>query len=119
MPFKINPLIQQVEPPPISEAMTWVSQSPSNRALINLCQAVPSYPPADELADEVARLAHEPATGLYTDILGTNELRSALASHMGQDYGAMITPEKVGDHGRMQPGLCRGDDGAGGSRPTT
>jgi aspartate/methionine/tyrosine aminotransferase len=96
MSFKINPLIQQVEPPPISEAMTWVSQSPSNRALINLCQAVPSYPPADELADEVARLAHEPATGLYTDILGTSELRSALASDMGQDYGAMIAPEKVG-----------------------
>jgi aspartate/methionine/tyrosine aminotransferase len=96
MSFKINPLIQQVEPPPISEAMTWVSQSPSNRALINLCQAVPSYPPANELADEVARLAHEPATGLYTDILGTSELRSALASNMGEDYRAMIAPEQVG-----------------------
>ncbi len=86
--------IQSVEFPPIAEAMSWIKKEPGNRALLNMCQAVPSYPPAEALQAEIARLAHEPGTGGYTDIFGVMPLREAFAAHMSTAYRASI----VGDH---------------------
>ena len=82
MPYAVNAAVSRVEAPPISEAMSWVRPGARNRALLNLCQAVPSYAPAQSLQEEVARAAFEPATSLYTDILGLPDLRQALAVHM-------------------------------------
>jgi aspartate/methionine/tyrosine aminotransferase len=88
-------IIQGIEAPPIAEAMSWISTSPSNRALINLCQAVPSYPPAEALAEEVGRLARLPATSLYSDILGIPALRQALAESLAADYKADIADRNI------------------------
>ena len=87
--------IQGIEAPPIAEAMSWISAGPSNRALINLCQAVPSYPPAEALAEEVGRLARLPATSLYSEILGIPALRRALAQSLSADYGAEIAGDNI------------------------
>jgi aspartate/methionine/tyrosine aminotransferase len=87
--------IRGIEAPPIAEAMSWISTTPSNRALINLCQAVPSYPPAEALADEVGRLARLPATSLYSDILGIPALRQALAQSLAADYQAAISESNI------------------------
>jgi aspartate/methionine/tyrosine aminotransferase len=86
MSITVSPLVSHVEAPPIAEAMTWIRPGDRNRDLLNLCQAVPSYPPADALQDEIARLAKEPSTGLYTHISGITELRESLAKHMSEDY---------------------------------
>ena len=75
--------------------MSWINVKPGNRALLNMCQAVPSYPPADTLQDEIARLAHEPNTGGYTDIFGIAPLRSAYAKHMSNDYKTSIDAANV------------------------
>lgn len=90
-----SPTIRGIEAPPIAEAMSWISTTPSNRSLINLCQAVPSYPPAEALAEEVGRLARLPATSLYSDILGVPALREELAASLSADYRAPIAPENV------------------------
>src|SRR5882724_5037823 len=95
MSFRINDAVAGVEAPPIAEALTWVEDSGRNRALIDLCQALPKYPPAEEVAREIGRLALEPLTNLYTDILGVGELRSTLAGHMADEYGGEITPSNV------------------------
>ena len=95
MLFRINSAVIGVEAPPIAEAMTWLSPAPRNRELINLCQAVPSYPPPEALQDEIARLARADDTSLYSDILGTPELRAALATHMSEDYRGSVKPEQV------------------------
>lgn len=95
MKFRTNPSIAQVEAPPIAEAATWLRPGPRNRELVNLCQAVPGYPPADELQAEVARLSALPSSSQYTDILGTPELRQALALHMAADYRGSVEPEQV------------------------
>jgi aspartate/methionine/tyrosine aminotransferase len=87
--------IQGIEAPPIAEAMTWIRTSPSNRSLINLCQAVPSYPPAEALAEEVGRLAKLPATSLYSEILGIPALRRALAESLAADYKAEIAEHNI------------------------
>jgi aspartate/methionine/tyrosine aminotransferase len=90
MAFPINPLLTAVEAPPISEAMSWINPSAGNRALINLCQAVPSYPPSPLLQEHLASAARQAETSLYTEIAGLPELRSELAASMSRDYRADI-----------------------------
>ncbi|MEQ1838116.1 MAG: aminotransferase class I/II-fold pyridoxal phosphate-dependent enzyme, partial [Candidatus Nitrotoga sp.] len=95
MSLSVSPAILRIEAPPISEAMTWVKPGARNRALLNLCQAVPSYAPAEALQAEIAGLARDPEIHLYTDIHGIPELRSALARHMAADYRGHIYAENV------------------------
>ena len=95
MTYAVNPAIARFEAPPIMEAQTWVRPGLRNRTLLNLCQAVPSWSAAKELDDEVARLAHEPGIGLYTDIYGIAELRSAIAAHFSEDYKGKVAAENV------------------------
>jgi aspartate/methionine/tyrosine aminotransferase len=95
MSLSVSPAILRIEAPPIAEAMTWVRPAQRNRELLNLCQAVPSYAPAESLQTEIADLARDPAIHLYTDIHGIPELRSALAQHMAEDYRGHINPENV------------------------
>jgi aspartate/methionine/tyrosine aminotransferase len=95
MAYAVNPSVSHIEAPPIAEAMTWVRPGLRNRALLNLCQAVPSYPPAEALQEEIARAARQPATSLYTEILGLPALREALARHMAADYGGQVAAADV------------------------
>ena len=95
MSLSVSPAISRIEAPPISEAMTWMKPGARNRALLNLCQAVPSYAPAEALQAEIAGLARDPEIHLYTDIHGIPELRSALAQHMAVCYHGHIDPENV------------------------
>ena len=95
MSYAVNPAIHRIEAPPIMEAQSWVRPGLRNRKLLNLCQAVPSWPPSEELDAEVARLAHQPGISLYTDIFGIPELRVALAAHLSADYRGKVTAENV------------------------
>ena len=91
----ISHTLSTVEAPPIAEAMSWVRQGPRNRTFLNLCQAVPSYPPAESLQDEFARLARTDGIGGYTHIYGLEALRDVHAKTMGADYGASIAASHV------------------------
>ncbi len=91
----VSPLVQGVSAPPIAEAASWVAGRKSNRDLLNLSQAVPSYPPAAEMQAEIARLASLPETGFYTDIRGIAPLREQLAAHMATDYAGDVRPDDV------------------------
>jgi aspartate/methionine/tyrosine aminotransferase len=95
MTYAVNPAVNRIEAPPIIEAQSWVRPGLRNRKLLNLCQAVPSWSCAEALEDEVARLAHEPGIGLYTDIYGIPELRSAIAEHFSADYRGKVAAENV------------------------
>ena len=90
----LSSLVTPVSTPPIAEAAEWARNRLSNRELLNLSQAVPSYAPAEELRAEIARLAMLPEIGLYTAIRGNDDLRTGLAAHMSKDYGAEL---KAGD----------------------
>ena len=95
MAIRLSDRMLDVEFPPIAEAISWVAERKSTRELLNLCQAVPSYPPAAALQDEVARLAHLPGTGGYTDIFGVPELRQAFASQVNAQYAAKLAAQNV------------------------
>src|SRR5687768_2957816 len=95
MTLPVNPLLLDVEAPPISEAMSWIGRNQGNRSFINLSQAVPSYPPSPALQEHVARLAKEAETSLYSDIAGLTELRQALAAHMSESYRGDVSARDV------------------------
>lgn len=95
MTYAVNPAIHRIEASPIMEAHGWVRPGLRNRKLLMLSQAVPSWQCAEELNSEVARLAHEPGIGLYTDIFGLPALRAAIAEHLSADYAGHVRPENV------------------------
>lgn len=97
MSYRLNPDVRAVSPPPIADVQAWVRgrSFPREQPLLDVAQAVPSYPPATALTTHLAARVHEPATALYTDILGLPALREALAVHMSNEYGGSIAPEEV------------------------
>ncbi|MSP81923.1 MAG: aminotransferase [Alphaproteobacteria bacterium] len=97
MSFAINPLVLATLTPPIAEAWSWVQgrDFPTNRPLIDVCQAVPGYPPPDELERHVAERAMLPETARYTDIAGIAPLRAGLAADINALYGGQVAAENV------------------------
>jgi len=93
----VNPLVLGTEAPPIAEATSWLK--PDNfgpdKPLIDVCQAVPGYPPHESLRDHVANAAKDQSTAFYTDIEGTPQLRAALADDMAASYQGDIKTDDV------------------------
>jgi aspartate/methionine/tyrosine aminotransferase len=95
--YRLNALLAGVAEPAIAEAQGWIAgrMFPEDKPLIDVCQAVPGYPPPAALTDHLARIAAEPTTSRYTDICGLSKLRAALAEDMTRFYGGSIAPEQV------------------------
>lgn len=94
---QINPNIDATAEPPIPEAMAWLDEAKPTpeRPLLNLAQAVPSYPPDQSLREAMSRAALEEETAFYTPILGIDLLRERLASGLSRDYQADVRGEDI------------------------
>jgi aspartate/methionine/tyrosine aminotransferase len=90
MPFNLVKSIAETETPPISDSFSWLPPAGTKRRQILLSQAVPNYPPPQELQQHVAELSAEAGTSLSTAILGMPALRDALARHLNAAYGASL-----------------------------
>lgn len=97
MSLTVNPDVIRAIEPPIAEAQSWIAgrDFPPEKPLLDLAQAVPSYPPAEELRAHMAERTALFETAQYTAIAGTPALRSSLAAHMNGVYGGSIAPENV------------------------
>lgn len=97
MPVRINPNIDATAEPPIPEAMSWLAEAgvTSARPLLNLAQAVPSYPPDAGLREAMAEAARREETAFYTPILGIEPLRESLAATLSRDYQATVSAADV------------------------
>ncbi len=95
MGYTIRSEIADTNAPPISESISWLPEHTSGRDFINLSQAVPNYPPAPQLQSHIAELASAPDTSLYTDILGIEPLRVALADHLSAEYRAHVAMDDI------------------------
>lgn len=90
----VSPQIANVHSPPITEVKRWVAERPQDgRELIDLCQAVPDYPPAPELTEHLSRLLGDPLLSKYSPDEGLPEVREALCGYYGRKYGAELTPD--------------------------
>lgn len=92
--MNFSPNISNVHFPPISEVKRWAAaRPPGGRKLIDLCQAVPDYPPATELTDHLSRLLGDPLLSRYSPDEGLPEVRGALCGYYGRKYGALLSPD--------------------------
>ena len=94
---KLNPLLTAIEDPPIDEVQQWIRGRafPEEKPLIDLSQALPSYPPAAELRNHMAELVVDPTMNGYTEIGGIPELKEAYASEVSQFYQTRVSSEEV------------------------
>lgn len=97
MRFSINPHIEKVIFPPIVEIKRSVvgDAAPCGKPYIDLCQAVPDYPPAREMIEALAGRLREPETALYTSDEGLLEVREAVCRRYGRMYGASLSADNV------------------------
>lgn len=97
MKFPISAHIRNVHFPPISEVKSWIAgkEPDPERPLIDLCQAVPDYPPARELTDHLAGILHDPLISKYSPDEGLPEVRNAVCDRYRRIYGARITPGEI------------------------
>ena len=87
--MKFSPLIESVPFPPISAVREWLAGRifPPERPLIDLCQAVPDYPPSPLLTGQLKPLLDDPQTARYSPDEGLPEARAAVAAWLARRYG--------------------------------
>jgi aspartate/methionine/tyrosine aminotransferase len=97
MRFAISPHMEQVHFPPISEVKEWVAGRTfsAERPLVDLCQAVPDYPPAAELIAHLKTALNDPQVARYSPDEGLIEVRRALCSWYGRMYRAQLHPGQI------------------------
>ncbi|HXV22810.1 MAG TPA: aminotransferase [Alphaproteobacteria bacterium] len=108
MAYRLNPLVETVAAAPIAEAQGWVRgrRFPADRPLLDCAQAVPSYPPAEELTRHLAEAVQRPETAFYTDILGREDLRAALAAHLSIAYEGAVSADQIGITAGCNQAFC-------------
>jgi aspartate/methionine/tyrosine aminotransferase len=92
----LNPRIAGVTAPPIPAAHAWAARyDGSCGPMLDLCQAVPGYPPHPQILEHLAVAAGDPASAKYGLINGDVALREAYAAQVSGLYGGMVTPDQV------------------------
>ena len=87
----MNPLVQDTGSPPIPAVQAWMRAYDGRRGpLIDLCQAVPGYPPPPALLARLAEAAGDPASARYGFIPGDAALREAHAAETGVDAARVL-----------------------------
>jgi len=89
MAYPIAAEIAAIQFPPISEVKEWIAgrSFPPDRPLVDLCQAVPAYPPAADLVAHLQQAVTDPMTSKYSPDEGLPEVRAAVANRLARQYG--------------------------------
>lgn len=92
-----NSLIKQVQAPPITEVKSWIADRtfPDVKPLVDLCQAVPSYPPPPELVDYLREIISDPMTFKYSPDEGLSEVREEVSHWYQRHYKAGPAAEQL------------------------
>jgi len=93
--FPISEQILRVHPPPISEVRGWLAEATPGLPLIDLCQAVPDYPPPGDLIDHLAQVMADPQTSRYSVDEGLPEVRESICAGYRSLYGAGLNPRQI------------------------
>ena len=91
---------------PIAEAHAWLAHRTSDRDLLDLSQAAPSYPTSPEIAARIAEVAHSGDGGRYAPPPGLPDLNRAFAAELSADYRAEIPPGRVLPTGGCNQAFC-------------
>ncbi len=92
----LNKFITNLSAPPISTVQGWgKAYAGGSGPLIDLSQAVPGYPPHDNLLALLGKMASSKAYASYGPNEGEAALRLAYAAECSQTYGAKIVSENI------------------------
>jgi aspartate/methionine/tyrosine aminotransferase len=80
---------------PISTTYAMLRQRTSDRPLLSLAQAAPTYPPAPVVAEHVAAVAMRADGSEYVEIAGLPQLREVFAAELRADYPGEVGTENV------------------------
>ena len=84
-----NTHVTQCSAAPIAEVWSWI-KNPDSPGLIDMCQAVPAYLPAQSLRDYLGEAISRGEGAGYTSLEGIEPLRDALATDISNRYQADI-----------------------------
>ncbi|MGB1310871.1 MAG: aminotransferase, partial [Leucothrix sp.] len=87
-----NSYVTQCPSAPIAEVKSWI-KDPDSPNLIDMCQAVPAYLPAQSLRDYLGLAISGGEGAGYTPLQGIEPLRSALAVDTNKRYQAAVTAD--------------------------
>jgi aspartate/methionine/tyrosine aminotransferase len=95
--MQINSWLSQVQPPPISEMKAWLTArvTHSKQSLLDLCQAVPNYPPEPGLISHLQQTLDDPATYRYSPDEGLADVRADLCSWYQRHYQSAPQPDQI------------------------
>ena len=89
--------IQKIQPPPITEVKSWIAgrEFPADKPLIDLCQAIPDYPPPPELIAHLQEQLIDPLTYRYSPDEGLPEVRQDVCDWYHRRYQASPNPDQL------------------------
>jgi len=89
--------IEAIQPPPITEVKGWLAgrEFTAEKPLIDLCQAVPSYSPPEELIEHLRQSLLDPQTFKYSADEGLTTVRSAVCDWYQRHYRAIPSTEQL------------------------
>lgn len=89
--------IRQIQPPPITEVKSWIAERtfPADKPLIDLCQAIPNYPPPADLIDHLKSCLDDPQTFKYSPDEGLPEVRRTVCDWYQRRYSATLSPDQL------------------------
>lgn len=91
-----NPAISKLTAPPVSVVQDWrASYEGGKGALIDMSQAVPGYAAHPAMLTALEAAAADPDSAKYGRVEGDWDLRNAYAAHLGDIYGADVTPSEI------------------------
>jgi len=95
--MRISPRLQQVTFPPITEVKSWITnrEFSADKPLIDLCQAIPDYAPADSLVGHVQQLMNEKPTSIYSPDEGLPDVRQQVSDWYAQRYQAAPSADQI------------------------
>ena len=80
---------------PVGAAYARLPARAGRAPLLDLAQAAPAYPPAPEVVEHVAAVAHDPRGAAYAAQAGLPHLREAFAADLRADYGGWVGPDDI------------------------
>ncbi|OQY17893.1 MAG: aminotransferase class I and II [Desulfobacteraceae bacterium 4572_35.1] len=95
--MKISPQLQQVNYPPISEVKQWISgrEFSADAPLVDLCQAIPDYQPADGLINHLQNKLTDPSMSVYSPDEGLLTVRQSVSAWYERRYGAGPNEDQI------------------------
>lgn len=80
---------------PMAATYALLAGRSGERTLLDLAQAAPTYPPALEMIEHVAKVAHEPNGAAYVTSPGLPRLREAFAADLSRSYQGPVGADQM------------------------